>query len=402
MWVDWFLALRILRDARMQSLLIIAGVAMGVTVMVFLSSLITGLQVSLLDKTLGAQAHVIIRPAEERARPLLGDQVVRRIETSAQRTRSIDGWQQLIVALDDDAEIVAVSPSATAPVFAVRGNGTEAVVVKGIAPERFARVIAIRDRMQRGELSVTDRGAVIGVGLAAKLGIDVGDRLRLQAADGTSELFDVRGLFDVGNRAANDVWVLVSLRNAQTLLDLTGGVSVIELRTQDLFTAEALAARLRGRSDLEIESWMAANAELLVALRSQASSSSVIQVFVILAVAIGIASVLVVSVTQRSREIGILRAMGTTRGRIMRIFLIQGGLVGVGGSLLGSGLGAALAIVFRHAVTDARGEPLLPVVLDAPLFLFAAAVATATGLLAALMPARRAAKLDPVTAIRNA
>jgi lipoprotein-releasing system permease protein len=402
MWVDWFLALRILRDARMQSLLIVAGVAMGVTVMVFLSSLITGLQVSLLDKTLGAQAHVIIRPAEERARPLLGDQVVRRVETTAQRTRSIDGWQQLIVALDDDAEIVAVSPSATAPVFAVRGNGTEAVVVKGIAPERFARVIAIRDRMQRGELSVTDRGAVIGVGLAAKLGIDVGDRLRLQAADGTSELFDVRGLFDVGNRAANDVWVLVSLRNAQTLLDLTGGVSVIELRTQDLFTAEALAARLRGRSDLEIESWMAANAELLVALRSQASSSSVIQVFVILAVAIGIASVLVVSVTQRSREIGILRAMGTTRGRIMRIFLIQGGLVGVGGSLLGSGLGAALAIVFRHAVTDARGEPLLPVVLDAPLFLFAAAVATATGLLAALMPARRAAKLDPVTAIRNA
>jgi lipoprotein-releasing system permease protein len=402
MWVDWFLALRILRDARMQSLLIVAGVAMGVTVMVFLSSLITGLQVSLLDKTLGAQAHVIIRPAEERARPLLGDQVVRRVETTAQRTRSIDGWQQLIVALDDDAEIVAVSPSATAPVFAVRGNGTEAVVVKGIAPERFARVIAIRDRMQRGELSVTDRGAVIGVGLAAKLGIDVGDRLRLQAADGTSELFDVRGLFDVGNRAANDVWVLVSLRNAQTLLDLTGGVSVIELRTQDLFTAEALAARLRGRSDLEIESWMAANAELLVALRSQASSSSVIQVFVSLAVAIGIASVLVVSVTQRSREIGILRAMGTTRGRIMRIFLIQGGLVGVGGSLLGSGLGAALAIVFRHAVTDARGEPLLPVVLDAPLFLFAAAVATATGLLAALMPARRAAKLDPVTAIRNA
>lgn len=114
MWVDWFLALRILRDARMQSLLIVAGVAMGVTVMVFLSSLITGLQVSLLDKTLGAQAHVIIRPAEERARPLLGDQVVRRVETTAQRTRSIDGWQQLIVALDDDAEIVAVSPSATA------------------------------------------------------------------------------------------------------------------------------------------------------------------------------------------------------------------------------------------------------------------------------------------------
>jgi lipoprotein-releasing system permease protein len=147
---------------------------------------------------------------------------------------------------------------------------------------------------------------------------------------------------------------------------------------------------------------MAANAELLTALRSQASSSAVIQAFVVLAVAIGIASVLVVSVIQRSREIGILRAMGMSRGRITRVFLLQGGLVGVGGSLLGSGLGAALAVGFGQAVTDASGAPLLPIVLDARLFLTSSAVATATGLLAALLPARRAARLDPATAIRNA
>jgi lipoprotein-releasing system permease protein len=130
------------------------------------------------------------------------------------------------------------------------------------------------EHMVAGEWTVADRGAVIGVGLAAKLGIGVGDRLRLQAVDGTSELFDVRGLFDVGNKAANDVWVLVSLRDAQTLLDLTGGVSSIELRVTDSFAAEALAARLRGRTGLEVESWMAANAELLTALRSQSSSSA--------------------------------------------------------------------------------------------------------------------------------
>ncbi len=402
MWVDWFLALRILRDARTQTLLIIAGVAAGVTVMVFLSSLMTGLQVSLLHKTLGTQAHVVVRPAKERARPLLRDAVVRRVEATAQRTRSIDGWQQLLVALDDEPEVEAVSPSATAPVFALRGNGTEAVVVKGVVPGRFAGVIELTEHMVGGEWTVADRGAVIGVGLAAKLGVAVGDRMRLQAVDGTSELFDVRGLFDVGNKTANDAWVLVSLRDAQTLLDLAGGVSSIELRVTDSFAAEALAARLRGRTGLEVESWMAANAELLTALRSQASSSAVIQVFVILAVAIGIASVLVVSVIQRSREIGILRAMGMSRSRITRIFLLQGGLVGVGGSLLGSGLGAALAVGFSRAVTDASGAPLLPIVLDARLFLSSAAVATATGLLAALLPARRAARLDPATAIRNA
>ena len=402
MWVDWFLALRILRDGRMQTLLITSGVAAGVTVMVFLSSLMTGLEVSLLQKTLGTQAHVVVRPAEERARPLLGDEVVRRVEATAQRTRSIDGWQQLLAALDAEAGVAAASPSATAPVFAVRGNGTEAVVVKGVVLERFARVIALTDHMVAGELTVADRGAVIGVGLAGKLGVTVGDRLRLQAADGTSELFDVRGLFDLGNKAANDVWVLVALRDAQTLLALTGGVSSIEVSMPELFAAEALAARLRGRTGLEVESWMAANAELLTALRSQASSSIVIQVFVVLAVAIGIASVLVVSVIQRSREIGILRAMGMSRGRITRVFLLQGGLVGVGGSLLGSGLGAALAVGFGQAVTDASGAPLLPIVLDARLFLTSSAVATATGLLAALLPARRAARLDPATAIRNA
>ncbi len=402
MWVDWFLALRILRDGRMQTLLITSGVAAGVTVMVFLSSLMTGLEVSLLQKTLGTQAHVVVRPAEERARPLLGDEVVRRVEATAQRTRSIDGWQQLLAALDAEVGVAAASPSATAPVFAVRGNGTEAVVVKGVVLERFARVIALTDHMVAGELTVADRGAVIGVGLAGKLGVTVGDRLRLQAADGTSELFDVRGLFDLGNKAANDVWVLVALRDAQTLLALTGGVSSIEVSMPELFAAEALAARLRGRTGLEVESWMAANAELLTALRSQASSSAVIQAFVVLAVAIGIASVLVVSVIQRSREIGILRAMGMSRGRITRVFLLQGGLVGVGGSLLGSGLGAALAVGFGQAVTDASGAPLLPIVLDARLFLTSSAVATATGLLAALLPARRAARLDPATAIRNA
>ena len=199
MWVDWFLALRILRDGRMQTLLITSGVAAGVTVMVFLSSLMTGLEVSLLQKTLGTQAHVVVRPAEERARPLLGDEVVRRVEATAQRTRSIDGWQQLLAALHAEAGVAAASPSATAPVFAVRGNGTEAVVVKGVVLERFARVIALTDHMVAGELTVADRGAVIGVGLAGKLGVMVGDRLRLQAADGTSELFDVRGLFDLGN-----------------------------------------------------------------------------------------------------------------------------------------------------------------------------------------------------------
>ncbi|MEX1364125.1 MAG: FtsX-like permease family protein [Nannocystaceae bacterium] len=403
MFVDWFLAVRILRDARLQTLLIIVGVGVGVAVMIFLSALISGLQLSLIDKTLGTLAQVAILPPPVRARPLLpdGPQRLRRVETAPQRVRSIDGWQQLLRSLELEPDVIAVSPSASAPVFAVRGNGTESVVLKGIDADRFDGVVHYRSRIVAGEASVAGRDALVGIELASTLGIGVGDQLRLQAADGTSELFTVRGQLDLGNRVANSSWVLVSLRNAQTLLDLNGGVSVIELSVSEIYEADAVARRLRERTGLRVRSWMEANAELLTALRSQSASSGVIQAFVILAVAIGIASVLVVSVIQRSREIGILRAMGTPRARILRVFLIQGAVVGVVGSVVGSLLGAGMATGFRAMMLGPSGQPLFPIALEPGLFVFAGVVATATGLLSALLPARRAAGLDPATAIRN-
>jgi lipoprotein-releasing system permease protein len=126
-----------------------------------------------------------------------------------------------------------------------------------------------------------------------------------------------------------------------------------------------------------------------------------IQTFVILAVALGIASVLGVSVIQKSREIGILKATGTSTGTVMRIFLIEGGIVGVVGSVAGGALGALLSFVFQLSVTNPYGESLFPIALSPRLFLVAGLVATATGLAAAWLPARRAALLDPAVVIRN-
>ncbi|MFK4622820.1 ABC-type lipoprotein release transport system permease subunit [Bradyrhizobium diazoefficiens] len=120
-----------------------------------------------------------------------------------------------------------------------------------------------------------------------------------------------------------------------------------------------------------------------------------------MSVAFGIAAVLIVSVIQRSKEIGILRAMGTSRGQILRVFLLQGGLLGFVGSLFGATLGA-VALVYWHAVArQADGTELFPLVLQQSLFVYTALLATATGLLAAMAPAVSAAKLDPVVAIRG-
>jgi lipoprotein-releasing system permease protein len=145
---------------------------------------------------------------------------------------------------------------------------------------------------------------------------------------------------------------------------------------------------------------MATNRDLLIGLRSQTSSRYMIQLFVILAVALGISSVLVVAVVQKSREIGILKATGTSTGMVQRIFLLEGALVGAAGSVLGAGVGSVMAIAFAGLARAPTGEPLFPVDLTIGLYLGAAAVAIVTGTLAAWFPASRAARLEPAEVIR--
>jgi lipoprotein-releasing system permease protein len=241
---------------------------------------------------------------------------------------------------------------------------------------------------------------VIGAELAKDLGIGVGDKLRLVQNDGRGEVFSVVGVFDLGNKDVNQRWVFVSLRTAQTMLELGAKISTIEIRVNEVFDAEAIAQRIADRTGLQADSWMKINQQLLIALQSQSSSSYMIQFFVILAVALGIASVLVVSVVQKSREIGILKATGTSTARVMRVFFIQGGLVGLFGAVVGSGIGTVLALLFANLAKNPDGSPTFPVDLNLGLFSFATAVATGVGLVAAVVPARRAAKLDPAVVIR--
>jgi lipoprotein-releasing system permease protein len=152
---------------------------------------------------------------------------------------------------------------------------------------------------------------------------------------------------------------------------------------------------------VQADSWIKTTAQFFSAVQSQSMANTAIRFFVGLSVAFGIASVLVVSVVQRSKEIGILRAMGISRRQIMRVFLLQGGLLGLGGALIGCVVGSiALKLWLGYAKTP-DGSPMFPVSFDAPLYLTALGLATLTGLLAALAPALRAARLDPVVAIRG-
>jgi lipoprotein-releasing system permease protein len=297
--------------------------------------------------------------------------------------------------------VVAVTPVVAGPGYAVRGEATKAVSITAIEPESYLRVIALAEKIVAGRLALGPLDIIVGTELARDLGAAVGDRLRISTAAGRAESFTVAAVFDFGSRNVNERNVYLALRSGQNLLDLVGGASTLEVKVDDPFAAERIAQAIQAATGLQADSWIRTNAQFFTAMAAQTVANTLVRFFVGLTVALGIASVLVVSVVQKSKEIGILRATGTSRGQILRVFLLQGGFVGLVGSLIGSSLGLAFLLAWRGMALNPDGTPMFLVEIEPGLFLAASAAATLVGVLAAVAPARRAARLDPAVAIRG-
>ena len=406
--LDWLgferqVAIRFLREGRMQTVLIIIGVAAGVAVVAYISALITGLQRNTLDKTLGAQAHVTVTAADDRvipARvPVPGTSALVQTQPRAQQPRSITNWSLLVAVLEAMPEIAAVSPMVSAAGLGVRGEASKSIALIGVELDRYDRIVNLRSKVVAGQARLGPGEGIIGRELADDLGLRVGDRLSLVTGD-LGDSLRVTALVDFGVRELNRRTVIVPLRTAQSLAGLPGGATSLDIKLHDVWVAQELAANLSRRLPYEVESWQEANAQLVAALNAQSISTTLIRAVVMVVVALGIASVLVVSVVQKRREIGILRAMGATRGQVLRVFLLQGAIVSALGSVLGIVLAVVLIWAFTTLVRGADGLPLFAITLSPKLALQVAGVATLCGVLAAVAPARRAARLDPAQAIR--
>ena len=396
-------AIRFLREGRMQTVLIIVGVAAGVAVVAYISALIAGLQRNTLDKTLGAQAHVTVNAADDMVIPARApaSDVTALVQTQprAQQPRSIANWRLLVPVLEAMPEVAAVSPMVSGAGLAVRGEASKSIALIGVELDRYDRIVHLRSKVVAGQARLGPGEGIIGRELADDLGVRVGDRMNLVTGAVTDSL-RVTALVDLGVRELNRRTVIVPLRTAQSLAGLPGGATSLDLVLRDVWVAEALAADLSRRFPYKVESWQEANAQLVAALNAQSISTALIRGVVMVVVALGIASVLVVSVVQKRREIGILRAIGATRGQVLRVFLLQGAIVSALGSVLGIVLAVALIWAFTTLVRDADGLPLFAIALTPKLALQVAGIATLCGVLAAVAPARRAAKLDPAQAIR--
>jgi lipoprotein-releasing system permease protein len=396
-------ALRFLREGRMQTLLIIVGVAAGVAVVAYISALISGLQGSTLTKTLGAQAHITLRSPVDAVTPAItpasGTIAMTETQPRAQRPLSVANWQALSSLLEADPAISGVSPLVAGAGLALRGEAAQAISLIGVDLDRYDRVVGLRSKVVSGAAQLAPGDGIIGVELAADLGVRAGDRLTVQT-NTSGESVRVTALVDLGVKELNRRTVIVPLRAAQNLLALPGGATGLDLTVRDVWSAKELASSLRRQYPYRIESWQESNAQLVSALNAQSVSTALIRGVVLVVVVLGIASVLVVSVVQKQREIGILRAMGATRGQILRLFLVQGAVVGALGSALGIFLAMGMIWVFTNFVRGSDGLPLFMITLPVSTAAQVALIATACGVLAAIAPARRAARMDPAQAIR--
>jgi lipoprotein-releasing system permease protein len=393
---EWMIALRFLIKGKGQTLLIILGIAVGVAVQFFLSSLIGGLQTSLIDNTVGSAPHINILPADRMAKPL--DNSNAKSDNSRvlyEERTEIYSWQQYVNDLKKDPRILYAAPAANGSGFIERGTSVVPVFVKGLTAADGLDIYKINKKIVAGIPELSSDSALLGKGIADRLSLAIGDKFYLRNDKGDQMFLRVGGIFDLGGAAGNEL-VVVSMDMVRSFFGIEG-VSVIEVQVKDVFAAEKIAREYGRRYErVKLESWQEKNRELLTALSSQSSSSGTIQFFVIVSISLGIASVLAIAAVQKQRQLGILKAMGTTNRSASKIFVIQGFLLGSVGSVLGVTFGLLLSYAFMSGTGYAFGFQINAMTLGTPIVL-----ALIASVLASTIPARRAAKLSPIEVIRN-
>lgn len=388
MKLSYQIATRFLKSALTQTLIIILGIGIGVSVQIFIGSLIQGLQKSLVNTTIGNAAHVSVTDDDDGF-----------IEDYDTVIRSAE-------AADD--RIIAASPVLNASVLIEKDGESQSLLIRGFDLQKAENIYEFSEYLVEGAMPDADGEVLLGVIAQNNFELSVGEKISLITPDKRTVECTISGFFDYKVAAPNESWCITTLSTVQTIFELQDVASAIEFQVeQDLvFEADAVAknvaAAITSDSDtLKVGEWKEANGQLLSGLQGQSISSIMIQVFVMISVVLGIASVLAISVMQKSRQIGILKAMGIQNRSSSLIFLFQGLILGIFGAIVGVLLGLGLSFAFTTFAVKPDGSPVVPLFIDPAFIALSAAIAVVACIVASLIPARKSSVLNPIDIIRN-
>jgi len=381
-----------MRRRALQTGLTVVGVAVGVMVLIVALSLTNGFIDELVRSTL-------------RATPMLTLQ-----SFVAGDTLSDD--PSVLAALEAHAGVTAAAPYVSSQALIARRASASLGIsarqgytqIVGIDPARETAVLDLEVLAAQADAITHTGGIVLGSSLAQQLGVMTGDEVMVRDITGTTATFTVVGTFRVGNELIDAVTSYMSIENLQAYLGLEGRITGYHVRLDEPTRARSIGLDLADEFGLRPVSWESLFASLISQLELQKAVIGVVVFLIVLVAAFGIANVLVLTVSEKTEEIAILRALGASERQVVSVFMLEGFLLGAVGTVLGALLGVAVAAYFRFQPFPLPGDlyfiTQLPVEVQASDVLWVCCVSLATAVLAGVFPARRAARLDPVEVLR--
>ena len=395
-------ARRYLFSSPSQTLLLITGVALGVTVFVFITALIAGLATLLTEQVTGDSAHISLEPPTRVARVLAGpDLPVESVAlVSTFQREQIRNWPMVVELLRSDPAVTAISARISGSAFLVKAEAVRPVSIIGLEPQDIDAISEISPNIIEGDGDLGADGLLIGVRTAEQLGLGAGQSVLLRTERGVDRQLTVKGVFRTGVQSLDERIAFVSLQTARPLFVLPEGVTNIEVKLNDPEAARAKAQFLGEATGLRATPWQEKNLGLEDALQAQARTGTMIQAFSLISIIIGVASALVLSAYRRRSEVGIMRAFGVPSRFILLVFVLQGLLIGLIGALIGCATGYGLCI-WIEGITRPDGTSILPIAPEQGGYVWALVLTTLGAVVASILPARSASRVDPLEAIQQ-
>jgi lipoprotein-releasing system permease protein len=409
-----YIAWRHLKNGGGTTILIILAVAIATMVIIFVNGSIAGMSKKLMGSQLRTLAHITIEPKDIQPTALESLKVASRSDrvytsepqqTFQQSTR-INNGDEIETQIAPLRGLKTVMSQVKGNAFVLKGSKRESVTLIGADPEQQERLISLKESMLTGRWpDIAPDETVVGMTLAEKLRLQLGDRVRIQSSEGVTQIFRVAGFFYTGTPQSDEREIYVPLRAAQSLFAMGAGVSQVAVKLDDAFAVDKTGPEVRAMFPrLKVKSWFDDNEMMINGMRTQTAIRTMFTGLMLITSSCTVAVVLIVSVLQKSKQIGILKSMGATEQQILRIFTLEGLVV----AIIGAFVGCLAAYIFLGLVDGiklpgryGRTDQLAPVLLDVWIFIGAYGAVVVATVLAAQWPARRASRLDPVEVLRG-